>query len=111
LTRTRAQFSFRHAPVLKGIFFASAAATFACYPSKYAADFVEVCTRHPPIRQPRLRAPPTHPQAGEAFASTRLAASKHALRFLPFRVVSDAVFGLYMLHWIRCFERMMGPRK
>ena len=57
LTRTLAQFSFRHAPVLKGIFFASAAATFACYSSKYAADFVEVCTRHLPIRQPRLRAP------------------------------------------------------
>ena len=53
-------------------------------------------------------APLTHPQPGEAFASMRLAASKHALRFLPFRVVSDAVFGLYMLHWIRCFERTMG---
>ena len=58
-THARAQFSFRHAPVSKGIFFASAAATFACFSSKFAADFVEVCTRHLSIRQPRLRAPHT----------------------------------------------------
>jgi hypothetical protein len=37
-----AQFSFRHAPVSKGVFFASAAATFACFSSKVAADFVDV---------------------------------------------------------------------
>jgi hypothetical protein len=37
-----AQFSFRHAPVSKGVFFASAAATFACFSSKNAADFVDV---------------------------------------------------------------------
>ena len=49
-----------------------------------------------------------HPLPGETFASTRLAASKHALRFLPFRGASDAVFGLYVLYWIRCFERTMG---
>ncbi len=36
------QFSFRHAPVSKGVFFASAAATFACFSSKNAADFVDV---------------------------------------------------------------------
>ena len=44
-------------------------------------------------------------------ASMLLAATKNALRFLPFRGVSDAVFGLYLLYWFRCFERMMGPRK
>jgi hypothetical protein len=44
-------------------------------------------------------------------ASMLLAASKHALRFFPYRGVSDAIFGLYMLYWFRCFERMMGPRK
>jgi hypothetical protein len=45
-------------------------------------------------------------------SSTALAvAAKHALRFLTFRGVSDALFGLYMLYWFRCFERMMGPRK
>jgi hypothetical protein len=45
-------------------------------------------------------------------SSTALGAvAKHALRFLTFRGVSDALFGLYMLYWFRCFERMMGPRK
>jgi hypothetical protein len=43
--------------------------------------------------------------------SLLIALSKHVLRFLPFRGVSDALFGLYMLYWFRCFERMMGPRK
>jgi hypothetical protein len=54
----------------------------------------------------------SHSFSQAKMSSTALAAvAKHALRFLTFRGVSDALFGLYMLYWFRCFERMMGPRK
>ena len=104
---TLAQFSFRHAPVSKSIFFASAAATLACFSSKTIADFFDVYNppffRHLHRLFVLFQAKPS--------PTLLIAFSKHVLRLLPFRGVSDALFGLYMLYWFRCFERMMGPRK